>query len=76
MEKKKYIVPQTEVIKVLIEGHLLAETRFSTSGNPNDKGTQIIEGNPKSGVEVSAKPHNLWDDVGSSSDDDWNDSWK
>lgn len=58
-KKMKYTAPEIDCVYVQGETNILFESRTSTSGNPDDSGEPIVEGDPKEGVHL-AKPHLNW----------------
>lgn len=59
MGKKEYIKPYSEVIRTILETQLLTETGVDTGGG---KIPIVPVSDLDDDEEISAKPHNLWDE--------------
>lgn len=63
--KKIYIIPQTEIVKTLMEEHILDESKFNIVGEGGTNGTVDIIGSSDGGEdpdEIFGKDNrNLWD---------------
>lgn len=75
MEKKKYTTPECEVFHILEKTNILYQTRYTTSEDPNNRGTNIVEGDPSGNVHL-AKPHSNWDDDAQNASNDGGDLWQ
>lgn len=71
--KKIYRVPKAEIIKISVEGVVLAETKW---GVGTDEAIHIKEGDPTEPGVHFAKPHTIWDSGVQDAPSDWDSSWK
>lgn len=70
--KKKYVTPSATMIEMETEQTVMTLSSYNTTGDENQPGVDIIEGNPdeEDGTDLTnptnrnsnwAKPHNVWE---------------